>query len=311
MENEFGYANIRGFNYIPSYSGTIFETWEHFDKNIWQREIERGKEYFPKFNCLRIWLSFYSFLQTPNRFIKNLATVLEICDNFKIKVMPTLFNRCHHVSGYEIGGIYYDHFVSDRFNKLFEEYLSGIILPFKDDERILMWDLCNEPQVWDKNNLLHKAEIEWLTFIAEKARECLPKQPITIGTMFGTNVEILEPLCDVICIHPYGGWWNGSFAKMCDWAVELARNKKKDLIANETCQGSLNDEVRVQIIRITLKTLKERGIGWCVWHLHGGKMITANREITDANCKPGDRSYMAFIEPSGKIRPGHEVFNEF
>jgi len=31
----------------------------------------------------------------------------------------------------------------------------------------------------------------------------------------------------------------------------------------------------------------------------------------DSNCRPGDGAYMAFIEPDGRLRPGHEAFNEF
>ena len=86
-------------------------------------------------------------------------------------------------------------------------------------------------------------------------------------------------------------------------SANIAKKHGKPLIANETCQGSLDDNIRVKIINKTLKTLKDRGIGWCVWTLHAGSMISSNREITESN------SYMAFIDIDGSLRAGHEVYN--
>ena len=305
------YAFVRGFNYQPSYCTTLYEMWDSFDERVWQTEIERGKNYFPKLNCIRIWMDCNPYLRDRKRFVRSFGAVLDICGKLDIQLMPTLFNRWHNFD-YDFTGIYYDQLLRRDFRQ-FATFIRDIVTPLKNDERILMWDLCNEPQIRDRDldSPLHQAELEWLTWVAERVRDICVAQPITIGTFWGANVEAYEPLCDVVCIHPYRGWWDDSFAKACDWAVEFAKAKGKPLIANETCQGSMSNEVRKEIIRVTLGALKERGIGWCAWHLHGGRMITANREITDGNCRPGDRSYMAFIEPDGALRPNHDVFNEF
>jgi len=319
----FTYCQTRkGFNYTPSYSTTGYETWMNFDKDTWRREIRRGKDYFPNLNFLRVWLDWDAYQRDSRQFMKNFETALEICEKMAIDLHPTLFNRWHNFK-YDYGGIYYDHLLDRRateigtdmqrvcFKQRFGPYIQDMVHRFQNDQRIGMWDLCNEPQQRDVTNSLHQLEVDWLKWIAGEMRASDVKQPITIGTMSGTNVEWVANLCDVICIHPYAGWWDEGFAKLCDWALELARKLGKPIIASETCQGSLDDATRVKIITHSLGALKNRGIGWCAWTLHAGRMIAANRDMTDNNCRPGDQSYMAFIEADGTLRPGHEVFNDF
>jgi hypothetical protein len=301
--------DIRGFNYNPSYCTTLYEAWDRFDAQAWRTEIRRGKQYFPAMNALRVWLDWNPYLRDPAAFVQHLGEVLDICGGLGIKLHPTLFNRWHDLT-YDFGGIYYDQLLDRNFAR-FEPYVADVVGAFKDDPRIGMWDLCNEPQHWDRRNLLDQLEVDWLRWVAQAVRRHGASQPITIGTMAGNNVEWVADLCDVICFHPYGGWWDGGYEKQCDWGVALAQRLGKPLIANETCQGSLSDETRAEIIRCSLGALKARGIGWCAWQLHGGRMISANRQVTDFNCRPGDHAYMAFIEPDGALRPGHDVYNRY
>jgi endo-1,4-beta-mannosidase len=303
------YRNVRGFNYNPSYCATLYEAWDRFDAAVWRTEIQRGKTYFPALNTLRVWLDWNAYLHDPAGFVRNVGMVLDICGDQGIQLHPTLFNRWHDFS-YDFGGIYYDQLLDRNFAR-FKPYIDAVAGTFKDDTRILMWDLCNEPQQRDPRNLLDQLEIDWLRWVAQAVRDTGAQQPITIGTMFGANIELVADVCDVLCFHPYSGWWDDGFAASCDQALALAKRLGKPLIANETCQGSLNNTTRTQIIRGSLGALKERGIGWCAWQLHGGRMISANRQVTDFNCRPGDHSYMAFIEPDGTLRPGHEVYNEY
>lgn len=39
------YAEVRGFNYQPSYGSTSFENWINFDPEIIELELRRGKEF--------------------------------------------------------------------------------------------------------------------------------------------------------------------------------------------------------------------------------------------------------------------------
>jgi len=332
---------MKGFNYSPSYSPTAFGEWDKFDAEVWRTEIGRGKKYFPKMNTLRIWLDWNTYRCIPEKAVKGFGSVLDIADEFDIKIMPTLFDRWHDPTDdiYEWGGIYLEHFADHDFTK-FESFIKDIVGTFKNDDRIVMWDLCNEPKInpmhkrgrpplrehdwlhWGKDTVREVAsaqlELEWLRWVADMTRKAGATQPITMGVRLPSEVECVADFLDVLCFHPYRGEdipigraWEDAFARLCDVAVEIAQRKGKPLIANETCTGSLDDKKREEIIHRSLGPLKERGIGWCCWILHGGLHITCNREATDTNAPLGDRGYMAFIEADGSLRPGSEACNEY
>jgi hypothetical protein len=67
----------------------------------------------------------------------------------------------------------------------------------------LVWDLCNEPNAFDTNVPWANREFAFFTEVAAAVRACGVRQPITFGTMFGSNIEIYAPLCDVLCGHAY------------------------------------------------------------------------------------------------------------
>jgi hypothetical protein len=299
----------KGFNYIPSYCSTGFDEWMRFNLDIWRAEITRGKRFFPGMNTIRIMLDWSAYMRKPLETLQNFGSVLDICGNLGIDVCPTIFNRWHDLK-YDFGGIYYDQILDRKFER-FGQYIDDIAGSFKNDSRIGLWDLCNEPHNTVFGEPLGQLEVDWLCWIAGRIRKAGVQQPITIGTM-GMEIDPkTADLCDVLCIHPYGGWDDGSMEQACDAAVETAKKHGKPLIANETCQGSLSDTKRTEIVNKTLKVLKDRGIGWCAWTMHAGPTVSSNREKTDENCPPGDRAYMAFIDGDGCLRASHGAFNNY
>lgn len=308
------YAHIRGFNYQPSYASMGFEVWEQFNPEVWRKELGRGKQYFPKMNAIRFWLDTQSYYRNPLAFVEKLEQAVQIITEFDCKAMPTLFNRWHTVGGdHDCGGIYVDHFWKQcnvgANPQSFDGYLTDIVSRHKNDSRVLMWDLCNEPQLRTLEEMKQpekQAEYQWLSHARDIVKSLAPSAPLTIGALhYGDPPKILEPLMDVICCHPYHGWDDVKLANGLDELVVLANEKGKPLIANETCCGSLDDAKRVQIIDETLALLSERGIGFMPWILHHSRVPHANREFC-----PG-LEYMAFIEQDGKLRSGHEIFNKF
>ena len=82
-----------------------------------------------------------------------------------------------------------------------EQYVKDIICSFADDERILLWDLYNEPGNsgnGEKSLPLVKSVFEW-------ARAANPSQPLTVGVWFD-NRELNEfqlSASDIITFHNY------------------------------------------------------------------------------------------------------------
>ena len=308
------YSDLRGFNYQPSYASRGFEVWEYFDAESWRREIGRGKQYFPRMNAVRFWVDTQSYYCNPPAFKDKFEEAIRIIADCECKAMPTLFNRWHTLGGdHDVGGVYVDHFWKPcnlgANPSCFDDYVRDIVSNHREDPRILMWDLCNEPQLRTLEEMeqpVKQAEYQWLSHVREVVRETCPNVPLTIGALhYGDPVKILEPLMDVICCHPYHGWDDGKMAKALDELVALANEKRKPLIANETCCGSMDHMARSQIIKSTLHLLTQRNIGFMPWILHHSRVPHANRQFC-----PG-LHYMAFIEADGSLRPGHDVFNEF
>ena len=57
------YQDIRGFNYQPSYEANGYAIWRNFKPLLIDHELALGKQYFPKMNAVRLWLSWDAFLR--------------------------------------------------------------------------------------------------------------------------------------------------------------------------------------------------------------------------------------------------------
>lgn len=317
------YSAIRGFNYQPSYGSTGFELWQKFDPAVIRSELGLGKRYFPRMNAIRLWLSWDSFVRSPDRFAASFETVLTIAADLGVAVMPVLFNRWHD-STLDYGGIYIDHFLPRvswvQRPDMFGPYLKRIVGGHAEDRRILAWDLCNEPFSYScpQSEIpdIVEAEMAWLTGLYESCKALGAKAPLTVGIHAGHGIEgirQIEPISDILSIHPY--WTCESphhekrvYEGLLNTYVDFAAEAGKPLLATETCWGSLDDAERVEIIRYTLGELRKRGIGWLVYLLHHSLIADAHRPEYGPLSAPGN---LSFIEADGSLRPGHNVFNAF
>ena len=325
MERAKKYEDIRGFNYQPSYGSSALEVWRQFDEKIIDIELARGKKYFPKWNAIRLWLSWNAFTREPKGFAKNFETALSLTAKYELKVMPVLFNRWHS-SALDHGGIYIDHFLPGAswvYGKgLFTPYLESIVGEHVHDERIFMWDLCNEPFSYlvppSEITEVEQAEFTWLKGIFDKCKRLGARAPLCVGDhAFNYNlhgisgIKRIEPISEVLTIHPY---FKGKemektgFEMLLDDYVEFSLRVKKPLLATETCWGSLDDLERARIIRYTLGELNKRKIGWIVHALHHSLVADLHRAQFAPMPKCG---HFSFIETDGSLRPYHQVWNEF
>jgi hypothetical protein len=243
--------------------------------------------------------------------------------------MPVLFNRWHDCA-LDYGGIYVDHFFPPNGKDLFVGYLEDLVGAYKGDPRIFAWDLCNEPDLGTYNTSKEIAENEltWLKSVYGACKSLGPAAPLTVGIHPFTSLELIDPISDVLSMHPY---WYASFKQVAeatphisldlrpmydnetyetklDAQVAFARKVNKPLIATECCWGDLQDEPRAEGIRYTLTQLKKRGIGWTAYLLHHSLIVDAHRPEFGPVGMPGT---LAFIEADGSLRAGHGIFNEF
>lgn len=313
---ETDYADIRGFNYQPSYGTCGLELWQKFDADRIRYEFERGQQLFPQMNAVRFWLDFHGWQREGKRFLNNLDTAVGIFHEFGCRTMPVIFNRWHD-NILDYGGIYIDHFTHRKGGRggmwdPMREYGRQVATQHAGDERLLMWDLCNEPQFgreqYDRGLPEARAEYEWLAEVRDTVRAADATTPISIGS-HGGNHTLWEPLMDVIQVHPYFiGEDEESFDRNVAEMVEFARAKGKPLIVGECCWGSLDDAERAHKIEVSLGTFNKYHIGWLAYLLWTSGIADAHGPEVGPVGWPQN---LAFIMPDGSLRPRHEVVYQY
>lgn len=287
---------------MPSYASNLAILWSRFDVDIWRREVGWSKRF--NTNMLRVWLDWHSWLALGDEFWEYLDKALAVLAEYDIQMMPVLYNRWCDVR-YPMGMVTdRDLMTADSSFGKFRQYITELLERFGADERIGIWDLCNEPQAWGQVTDLESREVSWLKQTADKIRQS-SNIPITIGTMVGENVRLYADLVDVISFHPYPRVI-GDMEQLCENHLEIAKEYGRELICTETCCGALNDIERGHLAEDNVRTLKKYGIGWLIWQLCEGKFVTGNRERVDNNSIRDCEGYMPFVLADGSTRPGHE-----
>jgi hypothetical protein len=328
----YDFSSMRGFNYQPSAGSTSFENWRYFRPELFELELRRGKQYFPKFNAVRYWLSWDAFIRQPRQFAENFETSLGIADSLGLQVVPCLFNRWHD-STLDNGGLYLDNIIPGwgwpQKPRFYKDYFDMIVGEHNNDKRILVWDLCNEPFSYslrlDQMGEIPKLEYAWLKEMYDYVKALPVSQYVSFSPWMGTGLtatfdewekwnEHISAVQDVLIIHPYYMFDQSNteerakYEKALDSFAALAAKQKKGIFASETCWGSLDDEWRAANVRYTLTELKKRKIGIMPHALHHSLIADLHLPEYGPVGGPGD---LRFINADGSLRKGHEVFNEF
>lgn len=320
------YSEVRGFNYQPSYGTASLENWVYFQPHIIEKEMSRGKEYFPGFNTVRYWLSWDAYFRKPEEFKANFEKMLDIADRLKIKVVPCLLNRWHDI--YDNGGVYLDNFAVPKsaayFRPHYLKYVKDIVEAHREDSRIILWDICNEPFSYRPvtSDLMPyvQAELEWLTELYEaiKAVDKKAQAGISVSMEEGlASLKRVEPISDVLLVHPYLiGRGEQVFDPVRRQRLEsyvtdvcaFGEEVHKPLLVTETCWGDLDDALRVENMRFTLSVLRQHNLGFLAHALQYSRVADLH-DLEDGWV--GGPGNLAFTTRDGKLRPGHEIFNEF
>lgn len=206
-----------GCNFIPSTAINQLEMWQEatFDPKTIDREMEWAQSI--GMSAVRIFLHDLAYQADPEGMKKRMNTVLEIADKHGIKVMFVIFDDCWNGHP-KIGtqpmpqpGIHNSGWVQspsvDVVNNPAEwprlqTYVKDILKTFANDQRILLWDLYNEPG----NSSQGDRTLPLLTKVFAWAREVNPSQPISAGLWTGNNKLNKFQLAnsDIITFHNYG-----------------------------------------------------------------------------------------------------------
>lgn len=211
-----------GCNYISSTAINQLETWQadSFDPQTIDRELAWAKSL--GFNTLRVFSHDLVWEADPQGFKQRVEKFLAICQRHGQRVIFTFFtNGCYGYVGpvrlgkqpapipgvHNSGWVQTPGFASVNDPKTWgrlERYVKDVLTTFRDDKRVVIWDLYNEPE----NEARGAKCLPLLREVFAWAREVNPSQPLTSCI----DTRLLNPLntflaenCDVLTFHTYGG----------------------------------------------------------------------------------------------------------
>ena len=137
------------------------EAWWNYNGGRFRQEVALAKSLHA--NCIRLWIEFTAWMADPDRVTERFLDAVKAIDEQGMKTMPVLFNRWHD-SKWDYGGQYIDDLGRDWGPKL--EYVRALVKPLATDPRVLIWDLCNEPNAFNLNEDWSRREFEFLKQVA-------------------------------------------------------------------------------------------------------------------------------------------------
>lgn len=270
---------IRGCNYLPRTAVNSTEMWqaESFDPGAIAEELAWAGA--AGFNSARVFHQFLVWRDDPAGLKQRIEQFLDIAAGKGIKAMFILFDDCAfagvdpylgkqddplpdvHNSGWTPSpGLKRVH---DRavWPEL-KDYVVDIVSSFADDERLLIWDLYNEPGNSDMGGSslpLVEAAFAW-------SREAGAQQPLTTSIWrlhddYEMSERILE-LSDVTSFHHYG-------ATGVETIIQRCQAYGRPVICTEWLRRVVG-----QTVQLTLPIFARERIGWYNWGLVAGRTQT-------------------------------------
>jgi len=270
-----------GFNYLPSTAVNSTEMWQHetFDPDTIKRELGWAQKL--GLNCCRVFVQALVWDADPDGLAERLDRFLGIAHDHGIVTLPVLFDDCAFAGkepylgpqGGPLPGIHNSGWTPspgpakaddlDAWPHL-REYVTALLSRFGEDERVLGWDLYNEPGNEGRGARslpLLRAAFEW-------ARGAAPAQPLTSGLWAWDDDrrainDFLLAASDVLTFHEY--------ADADHLRQTLARLQKADrpVICTEWMSRTLGSRFETH-----LPLFKEENVGCFFWGLVNGRTQT-------------------------------------
>ncbi len=268
-----------GCNFQPSTAINQLEMFQAstFDTATINREL--GWAEALGFNVMRVYLHHLLWTQDKVGFKKRLDEYLSISAKHGIKTLFVFFDDCWNDTAW-VGiqpapkpGVHNSGWVRDPGTMLhrhpdtlhtLKAYVQDVLTTFKNDHRILMWDLYNEP---GNSNQLSKS-MPLLKNVFEWAREVNPSQPLTAGLWNnGSGFAALNRFqlenSDIITYHNY------NYIDHHINAIDSLKKFGRPLICTEYMARRNGS-----IFQLILPLLKKENIGAINWGFVSGKTNT-------------------------------------
>ena len=228
-----------GCNYYPATAINQIEMWQAatFDPKTIDKELGRAEAM--GMNTLRVYLHDLVWADDERGLYRRMDQFLDICKKHGIRPFFTFFDDCHnpnpqlgqqplpvkawHNSGWvtcparDVAVRFAEGKATPAEVARLRGYIQGTMKRFKNDDRVLFWELYNEPGRGSGGGGDMTATINTKTVMGDKssklvyqswvwAREVSPSQPVsscTAGSVGEMNIAVNRANSDIHSIHCY------------------------------------------------------------------------------------------------------------
>jgi Cellulase (glycosyl hydrolase family 5) len=316
-----------GANYVPVTASNQIEMWQPgtYEPRRIDGELQVARQV--GMNTVRVFLHDQLWAQDRAGFLRRIQQFVTIASNQGIKPLFVLFDSCWdphpklgpqrapipgvHNSGW-VQGPGADLIDDPAYLPVLRDYVTGVIGAFRGDNRILGWDLWNEPdnpaKQYRKVERADKQQVvaKLLPQVFEWARSADPVQPLTSGVWQGSwtpahrsSIATFQlDNSDVITFHSYGT--PDEFDARIDELAPL----KRPMICTEYLarkEGSTVEGI--------LPIAKKRGVGVYNWGLIAGRTQTYLPwdSWDQPYAKPPETWFHDLIQPDGRAYRASEI----
>lgn len=291
-------ARVRGANYVPSTAASDTQFWEEFDEATIERELSLAEGL--GLNSVRVFLQYIVFEAEPEQMVAKFDAFCGIADRHGLTVLPIFFDDCFGPEP-ELGpypeptpGVHNSLWRSSpgrtrlglEHRPALRRYVEAFIGSFKDDRRVLAWEIYNEPKSEPPTTALQRDAFTW-------ARRLSPTQPLT-ACWSGCY------LSDVMNVHLYT-----SPSRRPDETariIESAKSFDLPVLVTEFLgrpgRGTLDE---------TLPLFAANGFGWYFWELMIGRTQVDLPWDVDQHSHPEGVAYQGLLYPDGRPYDPQEV----
>jgi len=286
-----------GSNYVPKSAINQLEMWQEATFDPAEIDTELSWAEALGMNTMRVFLHDLLWQQDAAGFKKRIDRLLTIASRHHIRPVFVLFDSCWdplpHLGPQHppTPGVHNSGWVQSPGAKALADasqyprlkaYVQGVVGAFAKDDRILAWDVWNEPGA-DNAGSYAKEELKEAVKIArvaallpqafEWAREVQPVQPLTSGVWAvdtspdGANLGELQQIqlreSDIVTFHNYS--WPEYFKRQVAWLKKYNR----PVICTEFMARSVGSTFDA-----VLPIAKEERVGAINWGFAAGKTQT-------------------------------------
>ncbi|MDR1881332.1 MAG: glycoside hydrolase family 5 protein [Prevotella sp.] len=274
---------FRGCNFIPSTAVNQLEMWqaETFDPATIDKELGWAEDI--GMNCMRVYLHHVAWETDKAGFKKRMNAYLDIAGKHHISTIFVIFDDCWnpiykagkqpepqpgvHNSGWlrDPGDLYYKGDTA-KILPVLEAYVKDILTAFKDDKRIILWDLYNEPGGSNPYGMIGENSLPLLQKAFTWSRAVNPSQPLSAGvwtSQFPNLNNYQLENSDVITYHTYEPFDSHR------QAIDTLEMYGRPMICTEYMARTRNSTFEA-----IMPLLKAENIGAINWGLVSGKTNT-------------------------------------